>query len=141
MLVIIIYKNGWTSLTRKWFSVTLKNALLNSFYWTVFRLLFLKIHNIQILLLGSHISLSYRPDSREEGSFVFWIATSWYTRKEIREKDKKNRQWTLFANVGRSAYFDVRGTARSYYSSKHNFSRQSTDCNLRNKITQLPFLH
>ena len=67
----------------------LKNALLNSFYWTVFRLLFLKIHNIHIWLLGSPISLSYRPDAREAGSFVYWIATSWYTRKEIREKDKK----------------------------------------------------
>lgn len=126
----------------KWFSVKLKMHLLTLFYWTVFRLLFFKIHKkIQILPQGSHISLNYRPDVKEEGSIMFWIATSsWYTRNEIRENDKKNQR-RHFAKVRRSPYFNVRGTARSYYSSKRNFSRESTDCNLRNKITQLPFLH
>ena len=81
-------------MTIKWFSVKLKNAPVNSFHWTVFRLLFLKMHKkIWILLQGSHISLSYRPGVKEEGSIMFWIATSsWYTRNEIRENDKKNQR-------------------------------------------------
>lgn len=81
-------------MTIKWFSVKLKNAPVNSFHWTVFRLLFLKLHKkIWILLQGSHISLSYRPGVKEEGSIMFWIATSsWYTRNEIRENDKKNQR-------------------------------------------------
>lgn len=64
-------------MTIKSFSVKLKNAFVNSFYWTVFRLLFFKIHKkIQILHQGSHISLSYRPDVKEDGSIILWIATS-----------------------------------------------------------------
>lgn len=81
-------------MTIKWFSVKLKNAPVNSFYWTVFRILFLKMHKkIWILPQGSHISLSYSPGVKEEGSIMFWIATSsWYTRNEIRENDKKNQR-------------------------------------------------
>lgn len=80
-------------MTIKWFSVKLKNAPVNSFHWTVFRLLFLKMHKkIWILLQGSHISLSYRPGVKEEGSIMFWIATSsWYTRNEISKNDTSQK--------------------------------------------------
>lgn len=51
--------------------------LLTHFIGLFFVSYFLKsIKKIQILHQGSHISLSYRPDVKEDGSIILWIATS-----------------------------------------------------------------